>query len=102
MTSYARFIRYIAWPDIVYRNIPVAEKQKTDRSSSKNVYCKTCEYLRTNPWASDDYKCAHDSNKFKITGKKDWFSSSNDFEYIELPKQKNRRNDCPHYSEKID
>ena len=89
---FARFVRYLIWPDIVYKNKPVAENRRFDLEPRKRVYCKGCKWLVK---ATSGYSCHHESNKVFAKNKKaEWLSPALDHTLVEHPKQKNRRNDC--------
>jgi hypothetical protein len=94
---WARFIRYMNCPDIAYKQIPVAEESAGSKPR-REVYCGDCDCLRS---ATSGYSCTHESNKLWHDPVNKWYSPNKDFSLREHPKQKNRRNDCLHYSQKI-
>ena len=98
---WARFIRFMVWPDTAYKQKPVAERgseyfsnTKLDKDPALKIYCQGCKWLVR---ATSGFSCRHESNKIFTKGKKaEWYSPDLDHSLREHPKQKNRRNDCPY------
>ena len=87
---WARFIRHLNWTDRAYLNKPVPRKYGT---GTGKVYCEGCRWLVQ---ATSGYSCHDESNKLFSEPKNKWLSPNPFFSLREHPKQKNRRNDCPH------
>lgn len=92
---WARFVRYVVFPDKVYKQRPVAERQgplPLKHAVRGKVYCEGCMWLVK---ATSGHSCHHESNKIFTKNKKsEWLSPALDHSLKEHPKQKNRRNDC--------
>lgn len=89
---FARFVRFMSWPDRAYLNKPVAEKQL---GYEGKAYCGNCMFLREVP-----YRCTHHSNRIAMPNADSWLSEDSGYSYSQHPKQKNKKNKCPHYKSK--
>lgn len=94
---YARFMRYIYFPDKVAKVKPVAEMKGP---MPEKVYCKDCQFLDKGSInsgglnAAGEYRCLHESNRLSVPSDKSWYSPDEGWAYMQSPKQKNAVNNC--------
>ena len=91
---FARWARFMSWPDKVALKKPVAEKNP---GSDETPYCERCVWLIK---ATSGYSCNHESNKVSFPAANSWLSPDAKYSIREHPKQKNRNNKCIHYKSK--